>query len=104
MTRIVETNTNADAKMLAAMLKRLDFVKTVSITKAKTTVQPKKLLAASLNKNMTDEDWVLQGRAATNQEIDKMLDECEKDSVVSSEKSKKNNFGKFKTWQKKSPK
>lgn len=99
MTLIVETNTNADARMLAAMLKRLDFVKTVSISKPTKNIGLNASLAKQ--KKLTDKDWILPGRPATDEEIDLMLDECEQGTAISAEKSKENNFKKLKAWQRK---
>jgi hypothetical protein len=55
----------SNAKVLASFLRTLGYVKSVSVEK--------KL------KPLTDDDWILPGRPATDEEIDKLLDEMEKD-------------------------
>lgn len=97
MTLIIETNNDANAKMLAAMLRNLNFVKAVTI---KPTKNNKPNSSTEKQKPLTAKDWSMPGRPATDEEIEQMLDECEQGVAISAEKSKKNNFNKFKEWQK----
>ncbi|OFX23092.1 MAG: hypothetical protein A2033_00050 [Bacteroidetes bacterium GWA2_31_9] len=98
MTLIVETNDNANAKMLAAMLRNLNFVTAVTWKPEKKNKQNSSI---AKQKTLTDEDWILPGRPATDEEIELMLDECEQGISISAEESKENNFKQFKAWQKK---
>ena len=98
MTLIVETTNDANAKMLATMLRNLKFVKAVTYKPAKNNKQNPSLVK---QKPLTDKDWILPGRPATDEEIDRMLDECEQGKAISAEESKENNFKNFKAWRKK---
>ena len=96
MTLIVETNTNADARMLAAMLKRLDFVKTVSISKTAKSNKPNTSLAKQ--KKLTDKDWILPGRPATDEETEQMLNECEASPELTAKEAKALTMKKLDLW------
>lgn len=61
----VNIDNQSDAKALATFLRTLGYVKSVSIEKPKIT--------------LSDTDWILPGRAATEAELDQLLDEMEKE-------------------------
>ncbi len=97
MTLIIETTNDANAKMLAAMLRNLNFVKAVTL---KTQKNNKPNPSLEKQKPLTAKDWILPGRPATDEEIEQMLNECEQEYAISAEDSKKNNVKRFKAWQK----
>jgi len=101
MTLIIETTDDANAKMLAAMLRNLNFVKTV---KFKSVKNDKRNASLATETPLTNEDWIMPGRPATDEEIEQMLDECEQGVAISAEESKKRNLDKLKTWRKKTSK
>lgn len=59
----VSIENQSDAKILAKFLRTLGYVKSVSIEKPA----------------LSDTDWILPGRAATEAEVDHLLDEMDKD-------------------------
>lgn len=67
MTRItVDIDNQSNAKVLATFLRSLGYVKSVSVAKP---VKP-----------LTEEDWILPGRPAGNDEIEQLLDAMDKDT------------------------
>ena len=70
LTISLQVNSLANAKMLAAMLSRLDFVKSVNLEKPKNIKQ----------KSLTNKDWVISGRPATDEEIEQLCKEMEEDT------------------------
>ncbi|MDP3916169.1 MAG: hypothetical protein Q8R96_20765 [Bacteroidota bacterium] len=60
----VNIDNQSDARALATFLRTLGYVKSVSIEKPL----------------LTDEDWIMPGRAATDKELDRLIDELEKDN------------------------
>lgn len=92
MILTVETDDLSSAKMLATMLKRLDFVKAVSLEKSKKkNVKP-----------LTAKDWTLPGRPATDDEIENMLAECEEEyksgAVLTLEQAKEKSTKRLEKW------
>lgn len=75
-TLILKVDTIANANMLAAFLKTVKPVKSVVLEKHKHKIKPK-----SIEKVVASEDaqydWINPTRPATEEEIEKMLDECE---------------------------
>lgn len=71
LTISLQVDNLANAKLLAAMLSRLDFVKDVNLE------NPKK---KNKSKSLTNKDWILPGRPATDEEIEQMCLEMEKDT------------------------
>ena len=61
----VSIDNRSDAKVLATFLRSLGYVKSVSIDKPA--------------KPLSGDDWILPGRRATEQEIDKLLDDMDND-------------------------
>lgn len=59
----INIDNQSDAKSLATFLRTLGYVKSVSIEKPA----------------LSDTDWILPGRAATEAEINQLLDEMDKD-------------------------
>ena len=97
MTLIVETTNDANAKMLAAMLRNLNFVKTVTYKPAKNNKQNTSLVK---QKPLTDKDWILPGRPATDEEIEQMLDECEASPELTLKKAKALTLKEIREWKK----
>jgi hypothetical protein len=64
-TLTVKTDNKTNAKKLAGFLKTIGYVKEVHV--------------GELSDNLTDDDWVLPGRPATEAEIDKLLTDMDKD-------------------------
>ena len=64
----VNIDNQSDAKALATFLRTLGYVKSVSVAKS--------------GKTLSDTDWILPGRKATEAEIDQLLDDMDKDDDV----------------------
>jgi hypothetical protein len=64
-TLTVKTDNKVHAKKLAGFLRTIGYVKEVHVGDTSDT--------------LTDDDWVLPGRPATEAEIDKLLDDMDKD-------------------------
>lgn len=62
----INIENESDAKALAKFLRTLGYVKSVSIEKTE--------------KPLTGEDWVLPGKAITDNDIDNLVGEIEKDN------------------------
>ena len=68
MALIIETKNNASEKLLAEMLKHFDFVKTIN-RKSDKKIKP-----------LSPDDWIKQGRPATDEEIEQLIQEMEADT------------------------
>ncbi|OFX16446.1 MAG: hypothetical protein A2033_08365 [Bacteroidetes bacterium GWA2_31_9] len=90
MILTVETNDISSAKMLATMLKRLDFVKAVSLEKNKKKDA----------KPLTAKDWTLPGRPATDDEIENMLAECEDSYNLTAKEAREKTMKDIAEWKK----
>jgi hypothetical protein len=67
-TLIIKIDTSTHAEQLANFLKTLPYIKSVVAQKKDNTLVP-----------LTAADWVRPGRPATDEEVEQMLDECEKE-------------------------
>jgi hypothetical protein len=97
MTIVVETTNDANAKMLAAMLRNLNFVKAVTFKPAKNNKQKP---SPEKQKSLSKEDWIMPGRPATDEEIEQMLDECEASPELTLEKAKALTLKEIREWKK----
>lgn len=97
MTLIVETNDNANAKILAAMLRNLNFVKAVTFKPEKNN-KPNSSFA--MQKTLSDKEWIKPGRPATDKETELMLDECEASPEMSLEEAKSLTLKEIREWKK----
>ena len=83
----VETDNTANAKRLADFLKSIGYVKSINFEK--------KL------KPLTDEDWIKPGRPATDDELEQMCLEMEKEEGgYSTEEAKAMTLKEIKQWRK----
>lgn len=75
-------DTAANAKLLAAVLSTVKSVKSVSID-------------APVKK---DFNWINPQRAATDEEVEQMLEECDKSSLLSSKEARKHTMKELEEW------
>ena len=90
MTLIIETDNDVNAKMLAAMLEKLNFVKAVSLSPLTTVSFRSKASSVFMipnsgrkkkQKPLTGKDWILSGRSATEQELEELAKQMEEQTT-----------------------
>jgi lipocalin len=100
-TLIVKTDSVAHAKFLSSFLKTVSFVKSVFI-------EPKDDSTHVVNEPDAEYNWINPSRPATDEEIEKMLDECEAEEKAGKyftpEQVKQNVTNRLKEWRKKNSK
>ncbi len=77
MTLLVETTNDANAKLLAIMLRNLNFVKNVIFEPSNLSARHSSTKQAGKSKPLTDDDWIKPGRPATDEEIEQLCSEME---------------------------
>lgn len=96
-TLILKIDTSAHAAQLSNFLKALPYIKSII---AKKNTGALKLL--------TTADWVRPGRPATDEEIERMLDECEAQEATAqyftAKQVKQNAMNRLKEWRRKTSK
>ncbi len=80
----VTTDTAANAKFLAFFLKKVRYVKSVSVNPP---------LKGKFN-------WISPSRPATDEELEQMLAECEASALLSAEEARKKTLREIKEWRK----
>jgi len=91
-TLIVKTENEKAAKLLLAFLSNLRLVKSITRVKDKTGV---------VSEPEGEYNWTNPSRPATDEEIDKMLDECETGAGVSSKEARRQTMKYLKEWERK---
>lgn len=85
-----ETDSAENAKFLAKFLKTVRSVKKITIE------------CSSIAKEPVEEyDWINPSRPATEEEIEQMLDECEKSPLLTSKEARELTQKKLKDWKEK---
>lgn len=87
-TVIVKLDTASHAAQVASFLKTIPYIKSV-------IVEPE------ISAPLTAADWVRPGRPATDEEIEKMLDECEKSVGLTTTEAKAETYKLLNEWHRK---
>ena len=90
-TLIVKTENETAAKLLLAFLKTVRLVKSISLV-------PDEGQADILQEPEAGYNWLNPSRPATDEEIEKMLEECEKSPLLTSKEAKKRTAKELKEW------
>lgn len=93
-TIIIQTDTLANAHLLSSFLKNVRIVKSVS-------VKPDVKKANLVKESESEYNWTNPSRPATDEEIEQMLDECEKGPFLSSGEARKLTRKELSEWRKK---
>ena len=93
-TLIVKTESKAAANLLLAFLKTVRVVKSV-------TISPEEIKADSVNEPTEEYNWINPLVPATDEEIEKMLDECENGPGLTTKEAKVETNKLLDKWQRK---
>jgi hypothetical protein len=93
-TLIVKTENKAAAKLLLAFLKTVRLVKSI-------TLSPDEGTSNVVNEPVEVYNWTNPSRPATEEEIDRMLDDCEKSPSFTTEEVKNFVNEELREWRKK---
>ena len=93
-TLIVKTETHAAAKLLMTFLKTVRLVKSI-------TLSPDEEKNNVASEPFAEYNWTNPSRPATDEEIERMLDECENSPGFTTEEAKSETYKLLDEWQKK---
>lgn len=93
-TIIVKTENKTTAKLLLAFFKTIRLVKSVTLAHDENKV-------STVNEPTAEYNWINPSRPATDDEIEKMLDECEKGPALTTEEAKAETYKFLDEWQRK---
>jgi hypothetical protein len=96
-TLIIQTDTLANARLLLSFLKNVRIVQSVSV-KGDIEKEPRVL---GVKESKLKYNWTNPSRPATNEEIEQMLDECEKSKEYTVEEARRLTKKKISAWRKK---
>ena len=100
-TLIVKTESETAAKFLLAFLKNVRMVKSVTLRRDESTRpndSPDGRETGVANEPAEEYNWINPSRPATDEEIEQMLNECEKSPLLSSKEAKERSMKKLKEW------
>ncbi|MGP8213929.1 MAG: hypothetical protein ACLQQ4_00055 [Bacteroidia bacterium] len=91
---IVKTESKAAAKLLLAFLKTVRLVKSITLTSDETQT-------GKVNEPEGEYNWINPSRPATDEEIEKMLDECENGPSFTTGEAKAGTYKLLDEWERK---